>query len=143
MVKFSISAVALAIGVGISSTTAFAPISTTYSSRRTIANNTPLHMSDVAAQPPLAPLTVWGDKIPNILESQKELKSSKIEFAPTIKSSDIGLASDDIEGQLAYVKEHAMEIKQQMVDNGAVIFREFDLMKDSPYRLMLMAMLSK
>ena len=128
MVKFSISAVALAIGAGVSSTYAFAPPPTT----RSLSTSSPLYMSSVAApeQPPLAPLTVWGDRIPNILNSQKELKSRKIEFAPTIKSSDLGLARDDIDGQLAYVKEHAMEIKQQMVDNGAVIFREFDLMKE-------------
>lgn len=124
MAKFSIPAVALAIGAGISSTTAFAPAVPTAS------RPTALPMSSVAEQSPLAPLTVWGDKIPNILESQKESKARKMEFAPTISSSSIGLASDDIDGQLAYVKEHAMEIKQQMVDNGAVIFREFDLMKE-------------
>mmetsp|Transcript_30523 Transcript_30523/g.56015 ORF Transcript_30523/g.56015 Transcript_30523/m.56015 type:complete len:424 (-) Transcript_30523:104-1375(-) len=125
MVKFSITAVALAIGAGISSTTAFSPVTPATASRRTAS---PLQMSEVA-QSPLAPLTVWGEKIPNILESQKTAKSRKIEFAPTISSSDAGLASDDIDGQLAYVKENAMEIKQKMVDNGAVIFREFDLMK--------------
>lgn len=124
MVKFSVSAVALAIGASLSSTAAFAPVAPTTSRR------TAVHMSTVAEQAPLAPLTVWGDKIPNILESQSELKSRKVEFAPTIKASDIGLASDDIEGQLAYVKENAMEIKQKMVENGAVIFREFDLMKE-------------
>jgi len=129
MVKFSIPAVALAIGAGLSTTYAFAPVATT---ARSVASPSPLYMSSVAApeQPPLAPLTVWGDRIPNIIESQNELKSRKMEFAPTIKASDLGLASDDKEGQLAYVREHAMEIKQQMVDNGAVIFREFDLMKE-------------
>ena len=123
MAKFSIPAVALAIGVGMSSTSAFAPAA--QSSRRTA-----LHMSSVAEQPPLAPLTVWGEKIPNILESQKTAKSTKMEFAPTISSKDIGLASNDIEGQLNYIKENAMDIKQRMVDNGAVIFRDFDLMKE-------------
>merc|ERR1719356_2328563 len=50
-------------------------------------------------------------------------------LAPPIKSSELGLSSDDVEGQLSYVRDHAMEIKQQMVDSGAVIFRGFDLMK--------------
>jgi len=122
MAKFTISAVALAIGAGLTATSAFAPVAT---SRRTV---TAVQMAEVAS--PLAPLTVWGDKIPNILESQKESKSRKMEFAPTISSSSVGLASDDVDGQLAYVTEHAMEIKQQMVDHGAVIFREFDLMKE-------------
>jgi len=130
MVKFSIPAVAVAIGAGVSSTYAFAPVANT--GARSVASSAPLLMSSVAApeQSPLAPLTVWGDRIPDIIESQNELKSRKMDFAPTIKSSDLGLASDDKEGQLAYVREHAMEIKQQMVDNGAVIFREFDLMKE-------------
>lgn len=129
MAKFSIPAIAMAIGAGISSTTAFAPIAST---TRSAVVATPLQMSSVTADTPspLAPLTVWGDRIPNILESQEQLRARKdMNFAPTIKSSDLGLASDDIEGQLAYMKENAMEIKQQMVDNGAVIFREFDLMK--------------
>eukprot|EP00985_Skeletonema_marinoi_P025524 scaffold18874_cov189-Skeletonema_marinoi.AAC.2 len=130
MVKFSIPAVAVALGAGVSSTYAFAPVTNT--GARSVASSAPLFMSSVAApeQSPLAPLTVWGDRIPDIIESQNELKSRKMDFAPTIKSSDLGLASDDKEGQLAYVREHAMEIKQQMVDNGAVIFREFDLMKE-------------
>src|SRR6056300_1675863 len=133
MVKFSIPAVALAIGAGVSSTTAFAPVATTSRSAAVVSSSSaPLHMSSVAApeQSPLAPLTVWGDRIPDIIESQNEAKSRNMEFAPTIKSSDLGLASNDVKGQLTYVKEHAMEIKQQMVDNGAVIFREFDLMKE-------------
>eukprot|EP00970_Alexandrium_tamarense_P001367 scaffold145_cov195-Alexandrium_tamarense.AAC.11 len=127
MAKFSLPALALACA-SISTTSAFAPIST---NSRPLT--TTLHMSSVASSdsPPLSPLTVWGDKIPNIIESQNQLKARKdMQFAPTIKSSDIGLASNDTEGQLAYFKEHAMEIKQQMVDNGAVIFREFDLMKE-------------
>lgn len=123
MAKFSIPAVALTVGVGVSSTTAFAPVA-----RRTGAS-TSLRMADVAELSPLAPLTVWGEKIPDILASQRKVKSQKMEFAPTLKSTDVGLASDDVDGQLAYVTEHAAAIKQKMVDNGAVIFREFDLMK--------------
>ncbi|KAL9185347.1 hypothetical protein ACHAXT_003124 [Thalassiosira profunda] len=125
MVKFGLPAVALAVGAA--STAAFAPAAPA-SSRRAAA---PVHMSSVAENP-LAPLTVWGDRIPDILGSHKEAKARKMEFAPTIKASEIGLASDDVEGQLQYVKDHATEIKQQMVDNGAVIFREFDLMKEQP-----------
>ncbi|KAL7542052.1 hypothetical protein ACHAWF_007075 [Thalassiosira exigua] len=124
MAKFSVSAVALAVGAGISSTAAFAPAPVGPASRRTEA----LQMA--AAQSPLAPLTVWGDRIPNILDSQSETKARELEFAPTLRSSDVGLASDDVEGQLAYVREHAVEIKQRMVDHGAVVFREFDLMKE-------------
>jgi hypothetical protein len=42
----------------------------------------------------------------------------------------LGLRSDDLEGQLEYVKANREEIKKRMVDCGAVIFREFDLMKE-------------
>ena len=124
MAKF----IALAAAIGAASipfTAGFAPVAPTAAQR--ISS---MQMSSSVAEPPLAPLTVWGDRIPNILESHADAKSQKMEFAPTIKSSDFGLASDDIDGQLAYVKENAMEIKQQMADNGAVIFREFDLMKE-------------
>ena len=126
MVQFSFPAIAAALGV--SGTSAFAPIAQTWGPRKVA----PLRMSGVSAgSPPLAPFTVWGEPIPDIIESQNQLRSrSDVEFAPTVKSSDLGLARDDKEGQLAYVREHAMEIKQKMVDNGAVIFREFDLMKD-------------
>ena len=128
MVKFAPPAVALAIA-GLTCTSAFtSPASQPSHTRR---HAPALSMSSVAEQPPLAPLTVWGEKIADISKAQEETKARKdIEFAPTIKASDIGLASDDVEGQLAYIKEHAMEIKQRMVDNGAVIFREFDLMKE-------------
>mmetsp|Transcript_22516 Transcript_22516/g.45814 ORF Transcript_22516/g.45814 Transcript_22516/m.45814 type:complete len:334 (+) Transcript_22516:145-1146(+) len=129
MAKFSIPAIAMAIGASVSTTSAFAPAASM--SRPTAVVASPLQMSSVPADsPPLAPLTVWGDRIPDILESQRQLRErSDMEFAPTIKSCDIGLARDDTKGQLAYVKENAMEIKQKMVDKGAVIFREFDLMK--------------
>jgi len=120
MAKFSIPVIAMVLGAGIVS--AFAPVPTT---RTAVA---PLQMSAVVENP-MAPLTVWGDRIPDILESQKELAARDIQFAPTVRSSEVGLASDDTEGQLAYIQEHAMELKQMMVDNGAVIFREFDLMK--------------
>jgi hypothetical protein len=119
MAKFSIPALVAVLGIGGAS--AFAPVSLTPNR----ISRTPLYMSSVAADtPPLAPLTVWGETIPDILESQRQLRSRPdIEFATTIKSSDLGLACDDTSGQLAYVKEHAMEIKQKMVDNGAGEYR--------------------
>jgi hypothetical protein len=141
MVKFSIPAVALFIGAGISSASAFAPPSSSSSSiRRVVAS--PLRMAAVAEQQqqqqqqqqqsPLAPLTVWGERIPDIIESQRALKSrsEEIVFAPTIRSSDLGLSRDDVVGQLSYFRNNAYEIKKTMVTNGAVIFRDFDLMKE-------------
>ena len=141
MAKFGIAAVALAIGAGISSSSAFAPASSPPSasvSSRTSSSlsSSILGMAATASsapperkQSPLAPLTVWGERIPDIVESQRALRSrSDIDFAPTIRSSDVGLARDDVSGQLSYVRENAHRIKRMMVEDGAVIFRDFDLM---------------
>lgn len=77
-------------------------------------------------------MTVWGERIPDILESQSELRSRSdgIEFARTIRPCDVGLSNDDARGQLMYVRDNAYDIKRMMVENGAVIFRDFELMKD-------------
>ena len=145
MAKFSIAAVALAIGAGISSSSAFAPPSPSSSAssvaslHHRTSSSSPLRMAAASTAPPpeqrkqspLAPLTVWGERIPDIVDSQRALRSrSDIEFAPTIRSTDLGLARDDVDGQLAYVAENAARIKRMMVENGAVIFRDFDLMKE-------------
>ena len=83
------------------------------------------------APPPLSPLTIWGEKIADIRQTHQEMQSQNIpEFAPELSAvKDCGLKSDDTEGQLAYVKENAMKLKQMMEDHGAVVFRDFDLMK--------------
>ena len=47
------------------------------------------------------------------------MQSKPLEFAPTISALDVGLKSDDLEGQLEYVKNNKAEIKQRMVDCGA------------------------
>jgi hypothetical protein len=109
MVKFTLSTLALALSL--SSTAAFAP-----AAPRTVTRvQTALSATDT----PLAPLTVWGSPIPDILSSQNKLKSKPLEFAPTIRASDVGLRSDDKEGQLDYIRQNKNEIKQRMVDCGA------------------------
>jgi len=80
--------------------------------------------------PPLAPLTVWGDGIEDILETQAKFRQLKpAPFPASINCADLSIDSTDTASQLAYVKNHAMGIKQKMVDSGAVVFRGFDLMK--------------
>jgi hypothetical protein len=80
---------------------------------------------------PLAPLTLWGEPIEDIVQAQKKLnKLPKAAFPATIDCiKDAGLKSDDVDGQLNYMKENAMAIKTKMQDSGAVVFRNFDLMK--------------
>jgi len=81
-------------------------------------------MADV----PMSPLTAWGEEIPDIKALQKTMRSRpKPEFAPTITSSSLSLSSPAEE--LAYVRENAYQLKREMEEKGAVIFRGFDLMK--------------
>ena len=79
---------------------------------------------------PPSPLTAWGNEIPDIRKLQQDFKKQKLpEFGPELSAADVGIASDDTDAQLAYFKEHAMELKQKMQDHGAVVLRGFDLMK--------------
>jgi len=78
-----------------------------------------------------SPLTAWGETIQDIKKTQTEFKKQTLpEFAPEISSADIGIASDDKEAQLQYFKDNALEIKKKMELHGAVVFRNFDLMKE-------------
>jgi alpha-ketoglutarate-dependent taurine dioxygenase len=86
--------------------------------------------ASVAETPP-SPLTAWGEKVSDIRFLQQKLREQELpEFGPEISALDLGIASDDKTAQLAYFKENAMEIKQKMEDHGAVIFRDFSLMKE-------------
>jgi len=82
-------------------------------------------------EPPLSPLTAWGNKIDDIVSVQAEYNAHPAPvFTRTIHAEeDLNIFSNDTAGQLAYVKENAMELKKMMQENGAVIFRGFDLMK--------------
>jgi len=83
-----------------------------------------------AVATPMSPLTQWGSKIENIRALQEDMRKADLpEFGVELSSADVGLASDDTEGQLEYIKKNKMELKQKMQDHGAVIFRNFDLMK--------------
>jgi hypothetical protein len=80
--------------------------------------------------PPLSPKTIWGEKVSDIRRLQDEMRKQDLpEFSVTVSAKGLGMASSDTAVQLAYVKANAMELKQKMQDHGAVIFRDFDLMK--------------
>uniref|UniRef100_A0A7S2XIF9 TauD/TfdA-like domain-containing protein n=1 Tax=Attheya septentrionalis TaxID=420275 RepID=A0A7S2XIF9_9STRA len=147
MVKFSVSALAVLVAAASSSSsssvTAFVPASSC-STRFGVASKLQSAVAEAPptattksgealTPPPLSPLTVWGEPIVDIASLQKKCRSQTAPgFAPTVHATeDWGLASDDIEGQLRYAKEHAMELKQQMQENGCLVFRGFDLMKTS------------
>lgn len=92
----------------------------------------PLASSVAADQaPPLSPLTLWGERISDIRKLHQEMKQKDLpEFAPELSAvKTLGLKRDDVDAQLQYVKDHAMEIKTMMQEHGAVVFRDFDLMK--------------
>eukprot|EP00586_Coscinodiscus_wailesii_P019379 CAMPEP_0172498308 /NCGR_PEP_ID=MMETSP1066-20121228/112014_1 /TAXON_ID=671091 /ORGANISM="Coscinodiscus wailesii, Strain CCMP2513" /LENGTH=428 /DNA_ID=CAMNT_0013271533 /DNA_START=141 /DNA_END=1427 /DNA_ORIENTATION=- len=126
MVRISLSAVATLITLTAPTTTnAF-----TTPHQRTTQPFSSRHEMSSTAEIPLAPLTVWGDTIPDIRETQSTYRSRATQpsFAPTISASSLSLSSK--EEELEYIKENALSIKQQMVDNGAVIMRGFELMKE-------------
>lgn len=78
--------------------------------------------------PPLAPLTKWGEKMDDIRKLHADMNSMPPpEFAPEISAKELGLQNP--EEQLEYIKANAMALKQKMQDCGAVIFRDFELMK--------------
>mmetsp|Transcript_13835 Transcript_13835/g.19942 ORF Transcript_13835/g.19942 Transcript_13835/m.19942 type:complete len:419 (-) Transcript_13835:102-1358(-) len=88
----------------------------------------PLQSATLDSPPPLSPLTIWGDKMQDIREIHAECRSQpELEFAPEISAKELGLETS--EAQLDYFKNNAMEIKQRMQDCGAVVFRDFELMK--------------
>jgi hypothetical protein len=123
MAKFGIAAIALLAA----SANAFAPANT-----RAVhsVESTSSAIMAAATEAPLSPATIWGPKIGNIVEEQKKYNSqTKPDFAPTISAKDLGLEGDK-DAQLKYVTENAMEIKTKMVENGAVVFRDFELMKE-------------
>ena len=133
MVRISASALTLALSISVApiSTSAFTQNNAIFGKHAVIKELTTANMAATLEQPPLAPLTIWGDEIRDIRSVQKKYNSMPApDFAPTIHATkDLKLASNDVEGQLAYIRENAMAIKQKMEDNGAVIFRGFDLMK--------------
>ena len=120
MVKFTIAATAFLAATA----NAFAPNAARPTS---ITTSTSLNS---AVESPLAPLTIWGNDIQDIATTQKQYKKGKKpDFAPTISAKALNIAGDK-EAQLKYARANAMEIKTKMVENGAVVFRDFDLMKE-------------
>lgn len=116
----------------LSAASAFAPSGLQHQHRCQQPSGSSISATDVAVlEPPPSPLTEWGGKISNIRQLQQQVREQEIpEFGIEISSSDVGIASDDEAAQLAYFQKNAMEIKQKMQDHGAVIFRDFDLMKE-------------
>lgn len=122
MAKFSVFAVA---AVTLSSVvTAFAPVSNGH----VRVSSSSLSAASIESPLPLAPLTQWGEQVPNILKLQNELKQQSLpNFAPTVSAKQLGL--ETAEDQLQYFKDNAFDLKMKMQEGGAVIFRDFDLMK--------------
>lgn len=85
----------------------------------------------VNAPPPLSPLTEWGERIPDIRQLQARLRREPLpEFAPEVSARALGL--DTAAAQLQYFRDNADALKRMMQDHGAVVFRDFDLMKTQP-----------
>lgn len=119
----------LALGLLLEVTSAFVVPVTTPSPRWHLAAATGTETE--APAPPLSPLTMWGEKIGNIRQLQQEMRQRDLpEFAPEISAvKTLGLDRQDTAAQLRYFQENAMQLKQMMQNHGAVVFRDFDLMK--------------
>jgi len=133
MANFSIAATALLVA----SANAFAPNPNPSSIIHKINNNNNINnnrsspaSSLHAVSTPLSPLTQWGPAITDIKSTQQQYKSqTKPDFAPTISAKTLNIAGDK-DAQLKYIQDHAFELKAKMVENGAVVFRDFELMKE-------------
>jgi hypothetical protein len=130
MTKFTSAAIAL-LAASATTTSVNAFVTTPSSSFMPRATNTVSSSSSTAVfETPLSPLTIWGDQIKDIRSTQETYKKQKYpDFAPTISAKALNIQGDK-EAQLKYAKDNATEIKTKMVENGAVIFRDFDLMKE-------------
>jgi hypothetical protein len=135
MAKFSIAATALLIA----SANAFAPNSNSNSNSNSnaITTNNVMQRSSKssalqASEQPLSPLTIWGPKITDISTTQNHYKlKPKPDFAPTISAKELNIAgAGNKDAQLLYLQQNAFALKEKMVENGAVVFRDFDLMKE-------------
>ena len=85
-----------------------------------------------AIETPMAPLTKWGNRISetNVLELQKTSKNTKKgDFPVLVTPASIKLENASDEEVLQYFKENAAYYRDQMVTNGAVHFKGFELMK--------------
>ena len=135
MAKFSVPALALALAVSASSANAFVAPSVPSAAQQAAAaaaaaSSTALASSAVLEAPPLSPETAWGRPIDNIRDVQAAYRATPApEFAPTVSAKDLGLDPADTAAQLQYFKDNATDIKNRMEECGAVIFRDFDLMK--------------
>eukprot|EP00522_Entomoneis_paludosa_P011543 CAMPEP_0172455616 /NCGR_PEP_ID=MMETSP1065-20121228/12157_1 /TAXON_ID=265537 /ORGANISM="Amphiprora paludosa, Strain CCMP125" /LENGTH=422 /DNA_ID=CAMNT_0013208083 /DNA_START=210 /DNA_END=1478 /DNA_ORIENTATION=+ len=118
--KFSIIPFSLLLASG----AAFAPVQ-----QQRHPRHSALSMAETLEAPPMAPLTQWGDKISNIRQLQQAMRQTPLpEFAPEVSAQDLGIAGDAA-AQLQYFQENAMELKKKMQLHGALVFRDFELMK--------------
>ena len=131
MAKFSVPALAVALAAASSTASAFVVPSVPSASSSASLSSSALASTAALEAPPLSPETAWGQPIPNIRDVQAAYRSTPApEFAPTISAKDLGIDSSDTAAQLQYFRDNATEIKNKMEECGAVIFRDFDLMKE-------------
>lgn len=134
MTKITSAAMALFAASAYTSTTSVNAFTTTPSSSSVfiprVTHSVSPSSSTALFETPLSPLTIWGDQIKDIRSTQDTYKKQKYpDFAPTISAKALNIQGDK-DAQLKYARDNATEIKTKMVENGAVIFRDFDLMKE-------------
>lgn len=123
--KFSILAVVQIAGLAAVSSFVVQPSSSIVKPILPKKNVLALKMSSVAADqaPPPSPLTSWGQQFEDIVQTQKASK------AQSLPEFSIEISGADIQDETEYFRSNRETILQMMQDHGAVIFRNFDLMK--------------
>lgn len=122
--KFSASALSILV----SSVAAFTTGPNAFQLQR--QTQTASSLEAAAIETPLAPLTVWGEGIKDTIGLQKDSKRTKKgEFPMLVTPNKVKLSGATVEEELAYFKENAEEIRNNMVTSGAVHFKGFELMK--------------
>ncbi|GMI12683.1 hypothetical protein TrRE_jg7200 [Triparma retinervis] len=76
---------------------------------------------------PLAPLTAWGESFDAATLQARQRAKVEPNFPKVIDKLDLV-----IENELEWIGENSMSIKDDMVKYGAVVFRNFETMKEQP-----------
>jgi hypothetical protein len=107
----------------LATTQAFVVVPSSSSNARTATSA----LKSAVVSPPMSPLTEWGETISDIRALQAQVRQEELpEFAPEISKQDV-LSKDATE--LEYFESNAMMLKELMQLHGAVVFRDFELMK--------------
>ncbi|GMI18373.1 hypothetical protein TrLO_g7914 [Triparma laevis f. longispina] len=125
--RLTISALLLPAAAGF-----FMPTPTVHLSAPLRSTLAPPEPQTETTETPLSPLTQWGSSLNSITSLQENARSMSYTFPKTIDKKELAVELGNCDDEIKWVKENAMGIKDAMVVNGAVVFRNFESMKTQP-----------